>query len=244
VLAGRVALVTGASRGIGRAIAERLAQDGAAVVVNFATDAAGAESVVEAIARAGGTAVAVAADLAELAEIGRLFAAVDARFGRLDILVNNAGSGALALLAEVDAAMFDRVFAINARAPLFACQEAARRMGPGGRIVNVSSSSTLFPTPGTAVYAASKAVPKIYTEVLARELGPRGITVNSVVPGPTSPGMFDHAPDAMRADALAASPFGRLGTPDDIASVVSFLVSDDARWVTGQHILANGGATV
>jgi len=244
LLTGQVALVTGASRGIGRAIAERLAQDGAAVVVNYAADAAGAGQVVDAIVQPGGTAIAVRADLADVAEIGRLFAAVDARFGRLDILVNNAGIGALAPLDEVDAATFDRVFAINARAPLFACQEAARRMTAGGRIVNVSSSSTLFPTPGTAVYAASKAVPKIYTEVLARELGPRGITVNSVVPGPTSPGMFDYAPDEMHAGAIAASPFGRLGAPGDIASVVSFLVSDDARWVTGQHILANGGATV
>jgi 3-oxoacyl-[acyl-carrier protein] reductase len=239
----RVALVTGASRGIGAGIAVRLAKDGAAVVVNYSNDAEGAGRVVQEISEAGGTAIAIRADLANL-EIEGLFAEIDARFGRLDILVNNAGVGATTPLDGIEAATFDRVFAINARAPLFCCQAAARRMETGSRIINISSSSTLFPMPGLSVYAASKAVVKTYTEVLAQELGPRGILVNSVVPGATSPGMFDRVPDEWRASAVASSPFKRLGTPDDVAGVVAFLCSDDARWVTGQHILANGGAMV
>ena len=243
-LRGKVALVTGSSRGIGRAIAERLARDGAAVAVNFSGGLADAEAVVSGIEQAGGRAVAIKADLSHVSEIRRLFAEVDTRLGRLDILVNNAGIGALTPLAEVDEETFDRVFAVNAKAVLFACQEAAKRLGQGGRIVNVSSSTTVFPLANTTIYAASKAVPKIYTEVLARELGPRGITVNSVTPGATEPGMFAGAPEAIKAFAAQSSPFNRLGRPDDIAGVVSFLVGADAGWVTGQHILANGGATM
>ncbi len=243
-LHGKVALVTGSSRGIGRAIAERLARDGASLAVNYAGNQAEADEVVQGIATAGGRAVAIKADLSQVAEIRRLFAEVDQQLGRLDILVNNAGIGALSPLAEVDEETFDRVFTLNAKAVLFACQEAAKRMGQGGRIVNLSSSTTYFPLANTAVYAASKAVPKMYTEVLAKELGAKGITVNSVAPGPTAPGMFANAPKEMQEGAAHSSPFGRIGRPDDIAGIVSFLASEDAGWVTGQHILANGGATI
>ena len=243
-LEGKVAVVTGASHGIGRAIAERLARDGAAVVINYSSREAEAASIVSEIEAAGGKALAVQADVTKRDDITRLFAEADRAFGRLDILVNNAGVGAMGPLDEVDEATWDRVFALNAKAPLFVTQEAARRMGEGGRIVNVSSTTTYFPLPGTSVYAASKAVPRIYTEVLARELGPKGITVNSVVPGPTIPGMFENAPEVHKVSAAAQSPFNRIGTPDDIASVVSFLASQDAGWVTGQHIVANGGATI
>ena len=173
-----------------------------------------------------------------------MFAEVDRAFGRLDILVNNAGMGALLPIEEVDEAIWDKLFALNAKAPLFVTQAALKRMVEGGRVINVSSSTTYFPLPNTTVYAASKAVPRIYTEVLAKELGPRGITVNSVVPGPTAPGMFENAPQAIKDGAAAQSPLGRIGHPDDIAAVVSFLASDDAGWVTGQHIIANGGATI
>ena len=224
-LAGKVALVTGSSRGIGRGIAERLARDGAAVAVNYAGSAAEADAVVHGIQAAGGRAAAIGADLSHVPEIRRLFAEVDRQLGRLDVLVNNAGIGALMPLAEVDEATWDRVFALNAKAVLFACQEAALRLGEGGRIVNLSSSSTYFPMAGTAVYAASKAVPKVFTEVLAKELGPRGITVNTVVPGPTSPGMFDGMPPDIKESAAKSSPFGRLGHSSDVAAVVAFLAS-------------------
>ena len=243
-LQGKVALVTGSSRGIGRAIAERLARDGAAIAVNFSGKPDEAVEVVGAIEAAGGRAVAVQADLSRVPEIRRLFLEVDRQLGTLDILVNNAGIGMLSPLADVDETTFDKVFAINAKAVLFAIQEAAARLGRGGRIVNLSSSTTYFPLANTAVYAASKAVPKVFTEVLAKELGPRGITVNSVAPGPTAPGMFANAPKDMQESAAQSSPFGRIGHPDDVAGVVSFLVSDDAAWVTGQHILVNGGATI
>ena len=243
-LTGKVALVTGSSRGIGRGIAERLARDGARVVINHSGDAGDARQAVRAIEQAGGQAVAIQADLSDVAQIRRLFTDIDATCGRLDIVVNNAGIGALTTLADADEATFDRVFALNARAVLFVCQEAAKRMGEGGRIINLSSSTVVFPMAGTVIYAASKAVPKMIAEVLAKELGPRGILVNSVAPGPTVPGMFDQAPDAMKQGAAASSPLGRLGHPDDVAGVVSFLAGDDARWVTGQHILVNGGATI
>jgi 3-oxoacyl-[acyl-carrier protein] reductase len=243
-LAGKVAIVTGASRGIGRGIAERLARDGAAVVVNYSGSEAEARSLVATIEQGGGRAVAIQADLSRLPELRRLFAESDAAFGRLDILVNNAGIGAITPLEEVDEETFDRVFALNARAVLFACQEAAKRLGEGGRIINISSSSTVFPMAGTAVYAASKAVPKVFTEVLAKELGGRGITVNSVVPGPVVPGMFAGAPEQFQEMAATSSPFGRLGTPADIADIVAFLAGEESRWISGQHILANGAGSM
>ncbi|MEC5215709.1 3-oxoacyl-[acyl-carrier protein] reductase [Actimicrobium sp. GrIS 1.19] len=240
----KVAVITGSSHGIGAAIARRLARDGAAVVINYASNAAAAESIVAEITSAGGRAIAVQADVTKAADIARLFEETERAFGRLDILVNNAGIGVLKPLDEVDEADWDRVFALNAKAPLFVAKEAAKRLGPDGRIVNVSSSTTYFPLANTAIYAASKIVPRMYTEVLAKELGARGITVNSVAPGPTSPGMFENAPAALQAEAAAQSPFNRIGHPDDIAGVVAFLVSDDARWMTGQHLLVNGGATI
>ncbi len=240
----KVAVITGSSHGIGAAIARRLASDGVAVVINYASHAAAAEAVVADIVNAGGTAIAVQADVTQSADIARLFAETDRAFGRLDILVNNAGMGALMPLEEVDEATWDQVFALNAKAPLFVAKEAAKRLGDGGSIINVSSSTTYFPIENTTIYAASKIVPRMYTEVLARELGPRGITVNSVAPGPTAPGMFENAPEALQAKAAAMSPFNRIGHPEDIAGVVSFLAGADSRWMTGQHLLANGGATI
>ncbi len=243
-LTNKVAIVTGASRGIGQAIAQRLAQDGATVVINYRSGADEAKDVVEGITSKGGEAIAIQADVSQVPDIRHLFQTVIDRFGHLDILVNNAGIGRRALVAEVSEEDYDAVFTVNVRGVLFALQEAARRMPEGGRIVNISSSTTLFPSPGLAVYAASKAAEKMFTEVLAKELGGRGITVNSVVPGPTSPGMFDSAPPEDQKAAAMSSPFGRLGRPEDIADVVAFLVSEESRWITGQHILANGGATI
>jgi 3-oxoacyl-[acyl-carrier protein] reductase len=241
-LQGKVAIVTGASRGIGRAIAERLAQDGASVVINYGRSADQAKELVSSIEANGGQALAVQADISQVVDIRRLFQETVNRFGQLDILVNNAGIGKAAPIAEVTEEDFDAVLAINVRGVLFAMQEAARCMSDGGRIVTVSSSTAIYPSPGSAVYAASKAAPKLFTEVLAQELGERGITVNSVVPGPTTPGIFDNMPAEVHEAAAASSPFGRIGRAEDIADVVAFLVSEEARWITGQHILANGGA--
>ncbi|WP_017315656.1 glucose 1-dehydrogenase [Mastigocladopsis repens] len=241
-LSGKVAIITGASRGIGRAIAERLAKDGATVVINYGRSAEEANNLVSSIEASGGQALAVQADISQIADIRRLFEETIDKFGQLDILVNNAGIANAAPVAEVTEDQFDQVFAVNVRGVLFTLQEAARRMNKGGRIVNVSSSTSFYPQAGLAVYVASKAAVNAFTEVLALELGERGITVNSVVPGPTTPGMFDKRPMEEQKAAAAGSPFGRIGRAEDIADVVAFLVSEESRWITGQHIVANGGA--
>jgi 3-oxoacyl-[acyl-carrier protein] reductase len=244
-LIGQVAIVTGASRGIGRAIAERLAQDGATVVINYNQSQASADEAIAQIQSHGGQAIAVQADVSKVDDIRNLFQQALNEFGHIDILVNNTGIAAKPQpIAEVTEENFDAVFAVNVKGVLFALQEAARYLTEGGRIINISSSTTLFPTAGLAVYTASKAVPKVFTEIMAKEVGDRGITVNSVIPGPTIPGMFEWAPPEFRAQAATLSPFKRLGTPEDIADVVAFLASDQARWITGQHILVNGGATI
>lgn len=241
-LTGKVAIVTGASRGIGRGIAQRLGQDGATVVVNYSGSQQEADSVVAAIASSGSIAIALQANMGNVNDIRRLFQETIDHFGQLDILVNNAGVAVGAAIAEVTEEDYEKVFDINVRGVLFALQEAARRMNNGGRVVNISSTATMFPEPGMAVYAASKAAVKLLTQVLAREVGDRGITVNTVLPGPTVPGMFANLPPDIQQQAAASSPFNRLGTPQDIADLIAFLVSEEARWLTGQDICANGGA--
>ncbi len=236
-LIGKVAIVTGASRFIGRAIAQHLAQDGAAVAINYGHSADEAKELVSIIESEGRKALAVQADMSQVADIRRLFQETLAHFGQLDILVNNAGIGKGGPIAEVTEEDFNTVFTVNVRGVLFALQEAARQMNEGGRIVNVSSTTTVYPSPGLAIYAASKAAVKLFTEVLAQEVGGRGITVNSVVPGPTSPGMFEKRSVEEQEAAAKSSPFGRIGRADDIADVVAFLVSEEARWITGQHIV-------
>lgn len=243
-LEGKVALVTGSSQGIGRAIAERLAQDGATVAINYRSGADQAQEVISSIKSQGGVAIAIQADVSQVSDIRRLFQTVIDKLRQLDILVNNAGIARAALVTEVTEEDYEAVFGINVRGVLFCLQEAARQMSDNGRIVNVSSSTSVFPSPGLAVYAASKAAEKLFTEVLAKELGGRGITVNSILPGPTSPGMFDSVSPEHKQAAAKSSPFGRLGRAEDIADVVAFLVSEEARWITGQHILTNGGATI
>jgi 3-oxoacyl-[acyl-carrier protein] reductase len=244
-LSGKVAIVTGASRGIGQAIAVHLAQAGATVVINYSQNQDAAAQVVQQIQAQGGQAIAIRADMGKIDEIRSLFQTTIERYGHIDILVNNAGiAGKPEAIAEVTEENFDTVFAINVKGVLFALQEAAKHLSNNGRIINISSSTTEFPTAGLAVYTASKAVPKVLTEILAKEVGDRGITVNSVVPGPTIPGMFEWAPADFREQAAALSRFNRLGNPEDIADVVGFLASDAARWITGQHILVNGGATI
>ena len=242
-LDGKVALVTGGSRGIGRAVARRLAADGAAVAVGYRTRAEEAEAVVAACREDGGVdAWAVAADLASVEGVRTLFGGVAERFGRLDVLVNNAGRTERSPIADTTEEAYDETFATNAKATFFALQEAARRMADGGCIVNLSSVRTLTGTPGTAAYAAAKAAVEVFTRVAAKELGTRGITVNAVAPGATDTDMIRsvNSPEAL-AQMAAASPSGRLGAPEDVADVVAWLASDAARWVTGQTIHANGG---
>jgi 3-oxoacyl-[acyl-carrier protein] reductase len=240
-LNGKAAIVTGASRAIGRAIAERLAREGAAVVVNFTRGEAEASEVVAGIIAAGGRAVAVHADVAAPGAAARLFNAAEEQFGPVAILVNNAAIYRQAPLADITEEDYEAVFGVNVRGVLFGLREAARRLSDGGRIINISSDLSLHPDVERAVYGASKAAVDHMTMVAARELGGRRITVNSVLPGPTVPGMFALAPELIQKAAAARSPMGRLGTPGDIADIVAFLASEEARWVTGQVILATGG---
>lgn len=238
-LTGKTAIVTGASRGIGRAIAERLALEGARVVVNYARNAQEAAKVVDGIRESGGIAEAVQADLASLDAIPALFDRGHELFGPLDMLVNNAGVAAFRPLAEVTLEDFEAIFNVNTRGALFCLKEAARRIRDGGRIVNISTGATLEGPPGSAVYSGSKAALELFGKVLARELAPRGVTVNTVSPGFTDTDMLAAAGFADAAPTM--TPLGRLGQPGDIADVVCFLCGDDARWITGQNIQAGGG---
>jgi 3-oxoacyl-[acyl-carrier protein] reductase len=241
-LTGKVALVTGAAKGIGRAIALRLAGDGAAVVVNYSGSARQADEAVGLIERGGGRAVAVRADVSQVADVGRLFDACFEAFGRLDILVNNAGVMFTKPVAEVGEEEFDRLFAVNVKGAFFCCREAARRMADGGRIVNLSSSTTALMLPGYAAYVATKGAVEQFSRVLAKELGPKGITVNVVSPGPVDTELFGQGKTEEQKQAFARmAALGRLGQPDDIAAVVALLVGPDAGWVTGQNLRANGG---
>lgn len=240
-LAGKVALVTGAGRGIGRVIALRLAADGATVIAHFAHSRAGAEQTVAEIAAKGGKAVACRADIAQRAEVKAMFAEIDRNPGRLDIVVNNSGVSAGGPLAEVRDEDVETIFGINVFGPLYIASEAATRLQDNGRIINFSSSVAKYPLAGAGLYSAAKKAIESFTESWARELGARGITVNTVVPGATSPGMMDGSPE-YRAHFENASPFKRIGRAEEIANVVAFLASAQASWVTGGTILANGAA--
>lgn len=241
-LKGKVALVTGASRGIGRAIAERLGRDGAAVVLNYASNAGEAQKVAAQIESSGGKAFAIQADVGHVSEIVRLFDATIARFGKLDILVNNAGIMSINPVSAVTETEFDRIFAVNVKGTFFACQQAATRLSEGGRIINLSSSTTMRVMPTYGVYVATKGAVEQLTRSLAKELGPRSITVNVISPGPTETELFKNGKTPEQILQFArASAFGRLGQPMEIAEVVAFLASEAAGWVTGQNIRVNGG---
>ncbi len=241
-LKGKVAVVTGASRGIGRGIAERLAQDGARVVVNYTQSAEEAKKVVAGIEGRGGTALAVQADVSNVADIRRLFQETLNAFGRLDILVNNAGIFWAKPILDTTEEEYDRMFAVNAKGQFFALQEAAKHMAEGGRIVNISTGGTHLAFPGIGVYGGSKAALEFFTKVAAKELGARKITVNTVSPGYTETDMLNDS--QFRTVGAQASPLGRLGTPTDIANVVAFVVSEEAGWVTGDTIQAGGGVVM
>jgi 3-oxoacyl-[acyl-carrier protein] reductase len=241
-LTGKVALVTGAGRGMGREIALRLAADGALLVAHYGHSRDGADEVVRTIIASGGTAIALHADLRRRADIVALFEQIDRAPGRIDILVNSAGISGGGSLLTVDSDELDAMLDINLRAPLYLASEAARRMPAGGRIVNIASTLAKFPVAGSGVYSATKAALQSLSESWAKELGAKGITVNTVIPGATSPGMMDSAPAQYHEHFAKASPFGRIGRADEIASVVAFLCSEDASWVSGAQILANGAA--
>jgi 3-oxoacyl-[acyl-carrier protein] reductase len=239
-LEGKVALVTGASRGIGRAVAERLGKDGATVVINYARNADAAQEVVSAIEATGGRATAAQADVSRVEDIRRLFRETVERFGQLNILINNAGTAIYKPLVEATEEDFDKTFALNARGTFFAMQEAARSMADGGRIVSLSTGGTVTGAPSASFYAGSKAAVEQFTKALAREIGGRNITVNAVSPGFTDTDMLGENPQFKEMGAQM-SPLGRLGKPEDVADVVGFLASEEARWVTGQNIQAGGG---
>ena len=238
----KIAIVTGASRGIGAAIAERLARDGFTVVVNYAGSARAAEQLVAKIEAAGGKALTAQADVSNTAEVKRMFDAAEAAFGGVDVLVNNAGIMRLATLAEADDELVDSQIAINLKGVINTLREASRRLRNGGRIINLSSSVVGFHQPFYAVYTATKAGVEGLTHVLAKELRGRNITVNAVAPGPTATALFLDGKSDDLIDRLAkANPLERLGTPEDIAGAVAFLAGPDGAWINGQVLRANGG---
>jgi 3-oxoacyl-[acyl-carrier protein] reductase len=243
-LSGKVAVVTGASKGIGAAIAKALAAEGASVVVNYASSKAGADKVVAAITSAGGKAVAVAGDVSKAAEAQGIIAAAIKNYGRLDILVNNSGVYEFAPIEAVTEKQFHRIFDINVLGLLLTTQAALKHIGEGGSIINIGSVVSRVTPPGSSVYTGTKGAVDAITGVLARELGPKKIRVNAL-----NPGMIEtegsHSAGFIGSDfekgITAQTPLGRIGQPGDIASIAVFLASDDSAWLTGEQLLAGGG---
>ncbi len=237
----RVAIVTGGSGGIGRAVAERLAADGMSIVVHYAGNASRADEVVKAVSDRGGSAISAAADVADPDQVRALFDETERQFGGVDIVVNTAGIMLLSPLVELNLDDFDRMHHTNVRGTFVVSQEAARRLRPGGALVNFSSSVVKIALPGYSAYAATKGAVDAMTLVLAREMRGRDVTVNAVAPGPTATPLFLDGKDQQTVDHLASmAPLERLGRPEDIAEAVAFLAGP-ARWVNGQIIYANGG---
>ncbi|MFF4906571.1 SDR family oxidoreductase [Streptomyces sp. NPDC001260] len=238
----RVAIVTGGSRGIGRQVARRLAADGFAVVVGYAGNKDAADEVVQAIEAAGGTAYAARADVGDEVEVAALFDLAEATYGGVDAVVHAAGRMPLSPVCELDLGELDALYRTNIRGTFVVDQQAARRLRPGGALVNFSSSVVGLAFPGYGAYAASKGAVEALTLILAREMRGRDVTVNAVAPGPTATDLFLDGKDEETVARLAAQPpLERLGTPEDIAGVVSFLVGREGRWVNGQVLRANGG---
>lgn len=239
--AGKSALITGSSRGIGAATARRLAREGYAVTVNYLTNHDLAAQVVNDIVQAGGQAIFRQADVADPAAVRQLFNAGEEAFGGLDVVVNNAAIMNVGAIAEMGDDAFDRMFATNVKGSFNVLREAARRVRDGGRIISLSSNIIRQRPPGAAAYAASKAANDIFSTALAKELSGRNISVNAISPGAVDTQLLRQHGDAALAGIPAATPLGRIGLPEDIANVISFLCSDDGMWVNGENVFANGG---
>lgn len=238
----QVAIVTGASRGIGASVARKLAEDGFAVVINYASSATEADALVADITAQGGKAIAVKANVADAAEVRAMFDATEQQLGKVDVIVNNAGVLKTVPLAQVDDALYNQTFDINVRGTFNTLREAAARMKNGGRIVNFSSTTLALNMPGYAIYNATKAAVESFTHVFAKELRGRNIRVNAVAPGPIATDLFLNGKTEEQIQTFAnMAPLQRLGQPDDIATVVSFLASEASGWVNGQVVRANGG---
>jgi 3-oxoacyl-[acyl-carrier protein] reductase len=243
-LTGKVAVVTGASKGIGAAIAKALAAEGASVVVNYASSKAGADTVVAAITAAGGKAVAVGGDVSKKADAQGIINAAVKTYGRLDILVNNSGVYAFAPIEEVTEELFHKQFNVNVLGLLLTTQAAVKHLGEGASIINIGSVVTRITPPGSSVYTGTKGAVDAITGVLSRELGPRKIRVNALNPGMVETEGTQSAGfigSDFEKGTVAQTPLGRLGQPGDIASIAVFLASDDSAWLTGEHLLAGGG---
>ena len=238
----KVAIVTGASRGIGAAVAERLGRDGFSVIVNYSGSMEAADALVRKIQDAGGRALAVKADVSDARAVREMFETTVAKFGGVDVLVNNAGIMTQSNIADTDDASFDKQIAINLKGTFNALREGAKRLRNGGRIINFSSSVVGLLQPTYAVYAGTKAAVEAMTSVLAKELRGRNITVNAIAPGPTATDLFlKGKPQAVIDHLTKLAPLERLGQPDDIARAVSFLAGPDGAWINGQVLRANGG---
>jgi 3-oxoacyl-[acyl-carrier protein] reductase len=240
----QVAIVTGGSRGIGAAIAKQLSEDGYAIVVNYSGNAAEAQKVVDAITATQGHAIAVRADVADPLAVKAMFDQAIQAFGRVDVLVNNAGimPPNLPMLADTDDATFDRLVAVNLKGTFNTLREAAARLQTGGRIINFSTSVVGLAMPGYAVYAATKGAVEVMTNIMAKELRGKQITVNAIAPGPTATDLFLNGKSPELIERLAkAAPLERLGTPEDIAKAVGFLAGSTSAWVNGQTLRVNGG---
>lgn len=241
----RVAIVTGGGTGIGRAISLRLARDGLRVVVVWSRSAEGARQTVTDIEAQGGAAFAHQADIAREDDVLALFAATKARYGRIDVVINNAGIGHMKPFRDIRMEAYDHIFSVNARGTFMMCREAARCIEDGGRIVNISSGITVSNSEGMALYAGSKAALEAFAKVLARELAPRGITVNIVSPGMTDTPMLEGGDAALlRKVGASMAAMKRLGQAEDVADGVAALVSSDGRWITGQNIHVDGGTII